>query len=124
MSRTRILFGVLALAVFGGGWLLGDGSKTTAQDNKQPAATVSHALPQGWKQLGLSDEQKKKIHGIQDDYGPRVAALKKQLDGLQSEERAKMYDVLTPEQKKHLREIREAKDAGGKKEEKKEDKKP
>ena len=118
MSRVRILVGVLALAVFGGGWLLGDDTKKTA-DKPATAPKTTRQLPQGWKQLGLSDEQKKKIHGIQDDYRPRIANLKKQLDDLQHEERAKMYDVLTADQKKALKEIRELKDSGGKKEEKK-----
>jgi hypothetical protein len=87
MSSARVLVGLLALAVFSGGWLLGDDTKKAADDKKEPPAKVTHTLPQGWKQLGLSDEQRKKIHGIQDDYGPKIAALKKQLEDMQNEER-------------------------------------
>ena len=36
---------------------------------------------------------------MQDEYAPKIAALKKQIEDLQLEERAKMYDRLTPEQK-------------------------
>jgi hypothetical protein len=127
MSRIRVLVGVLALAVFGGGWLLGDDPKKPADDKKEPAPAVKHTLPSGWKQLGLSDEQKKKIFSIEDEYDVKIAALKKQIEELQKEERAKKYDVLTADQKKHLKEIREAKDSGGtsdKKDDKKDEKKP
>ncbi len=126
MARIRIVVAVLALAVFGGGWLLGDDPK------KPDAPKVTHTLPSGWKALGLSDDQKKKIHAIQDEYGPKIAALKKQMEDLQLEERAKMYDLLTAEQKKQLKDLREIKDSGGaakddkkeKTDEKKDEKKP
>jgi hypothetical protein len=117
MSRVRILVGVLVLALFSGGWLLGDDPKKT-DDKKDPPVTVTHTLPQGWRQLGLSDEQKNKIYAIEDEYGPKIASLKKQLEALEKEERAKRYDVLTEEQKKRLKEIRESKDGGSKDEKK------
>ena len=124
MTRTRFLVGLVALALFSGGWLLGDDTKKTADTKGEPAAK-GHTLPQGWKQIGLSDEQKKKIHTIQDDYGTKIAGLKKQIEDLQREERGKMYDVLTADQKKQLKEIREIKDSGGSsKDDKKGDKQP
>ena len=73
--------------------------------------------------LGLSEEQKKKIYSIEDEYNPKIAALKKQIEDLQNEEKTKKYAVLTEDQKKHLKEIREAKD-GGTDEKKKDEKKP
>ncbi len=123
MTRTRILVGLVVLALFSGGWLLGDDTKKT--DTKTDPTAKGRSLPQGWKQLGLSDEQKKKIHTIQEDYGSKIAALKKQIEDLQREERGKMYDVLTADQKKQLKELREIKDSGGSsKDDKKGDKQP
>jgi hypothetical protein len=83
MSRIRIVVAVLALVVFGG-WLLGDDPKKT---DAKTDASAKHTLPQGWKALGLSDEQKKKVYAVEDEYEPKITALKKQIETLQSEER-------------------------------------
>ena len=115
MSRVRIVVAVLALAVFGGSWLLGDDKKPDAKTD----TPAKHTLPQGWKALGLSDEQKKKIYAIEDEFEPKITALKKQIEALQSEEKAKKYDVLTAEQKKQLKDLRDIKDSGGTKDDKK-----
>jgi Spy/CpxP family protein refolding chaperone len=123
MPRIRILIGVLAFAVLGGGWLMGDDTKKPADVKADPPKATTHTLPQGWKQLGLTDEQKKKIYAIEDEYNPKVAALKKQIEELQTEEKAKKYAVLNDEQKKRLKEIRESQDGGRKEEPKKDDKK-
>ncbi len=112
MPRTRILVGVLAVAFFGGGWLMGDDPKTTPGTKADPPKPTAHTLPQGWKALGLTDEQKKKIYAIEDDYNPKIAALQKQIDDLKSKEKADKYAVLTEEQKKRLKELRDAKDGG------------
>ncbi len=109
MTRLHILVGMLALAVFSGGLLLGDDPKKTA-DPKDPPIKVNHQLPQNYGKLGLSDDQKKKIYSIQDDYGPRIAALKKQIEDLTKDEHTKVHDVLTEDQKKRLKEIRDSKD--------------
>jgi hypothetical protein len=121
MPRTRILIGVLAFAFFGGGWLMGDDPKKTTDTKPDTPKAANHTLPQGWKALGLSEEQKKKIYAIEDDYNPKIAALQKQIDDLKNKEKADKYAVLTEEQKKHLKELRDAKDGGP--EEKKDDKK-
>jgi Spy/CpxP family protein refolding chaperone len=123
MPRIRIVVGVLALAAFSGGWLMGDDKKVA--DTKPGDAAAKHTLPQGWKTLGLSDDQKKKIYAVEDEYEPKIAALKKQIETLQTEERTKKYEVLTEDQKKRLKELRESKDGGGtdKKNDKKDDKK-
>jgi hypothetical protein len=120
MPRTRILLGVLAFAFFGGGWLMGDDPKKTTDTKPDTPKAANHTLPQGWKQLGLSDEQKKRIYAIEDDYNPKIAALQKQIDDLKNKEKTEKYAILTEDQKKHLKELREAKDIP---EEKKDDKK-
>jgi Spy/CpxP family protein refolding chaperone len=122
MSILRIAVAVLALAGFGG-WLPGNDPRKG--DAKPDPAKAKRQLPAGWAMLNLSDAQVKQIHSVQDDYGPKIAALKKQLDDLQKEERAKMYEVLTAEQKKQLKDLRDIKDSGDdKKADKKDEKKP
>ncbi len=112
MSRFRVLLGVLALAACGGLLLGDDAPKKTADTKADTPKATKHTLPQGWSQLGLTDEQKKKVYSIEDEYNPKIAALKKQIETLQNEEKAKKYAVLTEEQKKRLRDIREAQDSG------------
>jgi hypothetical protein len=122
MTRLRFVLSVTAFVLLGG-LLLGDDPKKPADTKTDPPKT-NHTLPADWKKLGLSDDQKKKIYAIEDEYGPKIAALQKQIDDLKTEEKSKRYAVLTEDQKKHLKEIREAKDGGGTKEEpKKDDKK-
>ncbi len=123
MPRIRILLALLAFAFFGAGWLMGDDPKKPADTKADPPKTTAHTLPQGWKQLGLSDEQKKKIYAIEDDYNPKIAALQKQIDDLKKKEKADKYAVLTDQQKELLKKLRDAKD-GGTTEPKKEEKKP
>jgi hypothetical protein len=122
MTRLRWLLSLTAFVLLGG-LLLGDDPKKAADTKADPAPKTNHTLPADWKKLGLSDEQKKKIYAVEDDYGPKIAALQKQIDDLKNEEKTKRYAVLTEEQKKHLKEIRDSKD-GGKEETKKDDKKP
>ena len=124
MSRLRIAVAVLALA--GRGWQLGDDPKK-ADTKPDPAPKAAHQLPSGGRALNLSDARLKQIHAVQDEYGPKIAALRKQLGELQQEERAKLYDLLTAEQKKQLKDMRDIKDSGGtddKKADKKDEKKP
>jgi Spy/CpxP family protein refolding chaperone len=121
MTRLRVLLTVAAFALIGGLLLGDDPKKPTDPKPDTTPKTTNHTLPQGWKQLGLSDDQKKKIYAIEDDYTPKIAALKKQIEELSTEEKGKKYAVLTDDQKKHLKEIREAGDGGGKPGDKKED---
>ena len=72
--HIRILVGMLAFAFFGAGWLMGDDTKKSADVKGDTPKATTHTLPQGWKNLGLSDDQKKKkIYTIEDEYGPKIA---------------------------------------------------
>ena len=122
MPRCRILIATLVFAIVSGGWLMGDDTKKPDDPKTEPPKTVPHTLPQYWKQLGLSDDQKKKIYSIEDEYTPQINELKKKIEKLQTEEKGKKYAVLTEDQKKRLKELIEKKVGGG--EEKKEEKKP
>ena len=121
MLCNRFPIALMAFAVFGG-WLMGDDPKKP-DDTKPEPPEVTHTLPQGWKALGLTDEQKKKVYALEDEYAPKINDLKKQIEKLQMEERSKKYAVLSDEQKKRLKEILESK-SGIPEEKKPEEKKP
>ncbi len=121
MSRAQVAVALLALAGVGG-WLLGDDPKK-ADTKSDPAKKATYSPPSGWGSLNLSDGQLKQIRAVQEEYGPKVAALKKQLEDLQVEERAKLYDVLTADQKKQLKDLRDIRDSDDKKSDKKDEKK-
>jgi hypothetical protein len=73
------------------------------QDKKDK--TKAKQLPSNFAKLGLSDDQKKKVHAIQDEYGDKIAALAKQLEELKNKQREETYAVLTDDQKEQLKKI-------------------
>ncbi len=120
MPRMRILAGMLTLALLSGSWLLG------GDDPKKdpPPEKATHKLPTNYSKLGLTADQKKKIYALEDEYDPKIAALKKQIDDLTQEKKTKVHDVLTDEQKKRLKEIRDSADGDKPKDDKPKDDKP
>src|SRR5207237_2447847 len=73
----------------------------TGQDKK----AKNRQLPQNYGKLGLSDDQKKKIYAIQDEYGPKIADLQKQIEELTKKRRDEMAALLTDDQKENLKKI-------------------
>jgi len=97
-----VTLAVLAIAVATGQSAQGD--DTTAP----PAKTVIRArlfrarlLPPYYSKV-VNEEQKVKIHKIEEEYQPKIDALKSQLDALQKERDEKIAAVLTPEQQKQV----------------------
>ena len=72
---------------------------------KEPKSPY-HRLPPYYGQV-VSPEQRKQIYAIQDEYGPKIDALRKQLEALISERDAKIAAVLTEEQRKELARLQE-----------------
>jgi Spy/CpxP family protein refolding chaperone len=66
---------------------------------------VIKKLPANWKKLGLTDEQKQKIYQIRGSFGPKMDALRAQLEQLKKQETTELIAVLTEEQKTNLRKI-------------------
>ena len=103
MYRLRFGLTVLSVALLGG-LLLGQDTKKT---DKEPPPRGQ--LPQYYKRLGLSDEQLTAVRKIRGEYRTKIEKLRQEIADLQKEERTKLEQVLTPEQRARLREIR----AGG-----------
>ena len=98
MNRKLGLTGLFAVFVAAG--LL-----FAADEKKDPP--VKGQLPPNWKQLGLSDTQKNDVYAIQADYHGKIQDLESQIKKLRDEEHNKLLKVLTEDQKKHLRELKD-----------------
>lgn len=79
--------------------------KTTST---KAAKKPSGRLPSHYGKVGLSDEQRTNIYGIQSNYRTQIASLQKQIDSLKEKEGAEIFAVLTPDQQKKLSEFLEA----------------
>ena len=103
MFRLRVGLTLLSVTVLGG-LLLGQDTKDT---NKQPPPRGQ--LPAYFKKLGLTEEQTQAVRKVRGEYRAKIDRLRKEIADLQKEERMKYEQVLTPEQRARLRDLR----AGG-----------
>ncbi|MFM7114417.1 MAG: hypothetical protein ACKO26_25050 [Planctomycetota bacterium] len=73
-------------------------------------------LPPNFGKLGLSDEQKQKIYGIQAKYKAEIEELNKKIKKTTEDQKAEIFSVLSSDQKEKLKEITgfEKKEAPGK----------
>ena len=108
--KTGFWIGGTALAVglLAGGFLMGDDKKPD-----EPATKLKGKLPAHFRKLGLSDQQMQQIFKIEAGYADKVEALQKQLADLKKAEHHDIDNVLTDEQKAHLKELLTA-DVGNK----------
>lgn len=101
--------------------------KTDADKAKKPAAEAKGRLPNNYGRIGLSDEQRNKIYGIQGKYDGDIDKLEAQIADLKTKRDTEITAVLNAEQKAKLAELNAAskkKDGDAKpKEEKKVEKK-
>jgi hypothetical protein len=79
------------------------GTGRSGEKGGTPAKKVY--LPKYWSKLGLSADQKKKILQVQADYAAKIQALQNQIDKLVEERKKARFDLLTEDQKEHLRKI-------------------
>jgi hypothetical protein len=108
MKRTKMkqlaLGTTLILAV---GVLAAAGLSAWGAEDKAPVKkTVGksyHRLPAHYGSI-VNEKQRKAIYEIQDEYQPKIEALKRQLDSLKKERDEKISAVLTEEQRKRLKE--------------------
>lgn len=83
-------------------------AKPAAKADKKAPKKAKGRVPAYFGQVGLSDEQKETIYGIQGQYNEQIGALKKQITDLTSKRDAEVEAVLTDAQKKQLDELRAA----------------
>ena len=93
--------------------LLVSGAAATGQEKKD-APKAKGTLPANFGKLGLSEEQKAKIHAISADYKAKLATLKVQEDELKAKQRKEFESVLTDAQVEQLRKLQTG-DTGDKK---------
>src|SRR6516165_127868 len=101
MSRLRFGLLVVAVALMGGSWVIGDDKKA---DDKDPPMTKA-TLPKHFTKLGLDKKQSEKILTIRGTYKAKIDDLKKQIADLEQKETKEVNAVLTDEQLAKLKEL-------------------
>ncbi len=98
MHHLPRLIGLVVLALT---LVVGAGvTQDTKKDDKKETKKAKGQLPQGFKDLGLTDEQKIKIYSLQGDYKGKIAELTKQINEMKKVEMQEIFKVLTEDQKK------------------------
>ena len=92
--------------------LIGQEPKQAEKKEVRPAPKTRTQLPMFWGQIGLSDEQKKKVYAIQIKNMEEIDILEEQIKALKEKSAKERLEVLTPDQKKKLEEIIKAKVGG------------
>ena len=82
-----------------------DPAPKAEKGDKADKGDVKGNLPQYWKQLGLTDEQKTKVQKLNGKYGAEIDKLKQQIKEVTEKRDKERLEVLTPEQKKRLEAI-------------------
>lgn len=81
------------------------GKKASAEKKAQTPPvkkTFRPRLPNYYGQIGLAEAQRKAIYGIQREYFHQIAKLEAQIAALEAERDKRIYNVLSPLQKKLL----------------------
>jgi hypothetical protein len=105
MTRLRLVLPLFAFGLLSSGFLMGEDKKA----EKEPVI-VKAQLPRYFKQLGLSDKQKKEIYLIQAKYAVEIKKLNEQIDALKEKSKADVENILTNAQKSRLKELRSGTD--------------
>jgi len=113
MKPRVMLAVVVACLVALAGWVAAQDTKKDDPGKDSAGGRVRGQLPQNYRQLGLSDDQKKMIYKIQGDYSSKIDELEAQVKKLRQEERQAMEKVLTDDQKQRLLKILKEKAGAG-----------
>ena len=87
-----------------------DKTASKKEDTKKPdepaPVVVKGQLPRYFKQLGLTDVQKKEVYKVRAAYAAKIAKLNEEIAALRLKERDDTEAVLTAAQKDRLKELR------------------
>ena len=84
-----------------------DSSTKSRKAKAKPADQPSGRLPAYYAKV-VDEKQKEAIYRIQQEYAPKIAALKAQIEQMTKEQNAKITALLTPEQQKKIEEAKAA----------------
>jgi Spy/CpxP family protein refolding chaperone len=84
-----------------------EGGKAKAAAGERKAKAPRGRLPAYYAEV-VDEKQREAIYKIQQEYEPKIADLRAQLDKLTKEREAKVTAVLTPEQQKKVAELQAA----------------
>ncbi|QDU41083.1 hypothetical protein Mal4_54480 [Maioricimonas rarisocia] len=102
---TMLMF----VAFFGGYDVSAQGDADPADIARQASEETERRrpLPTYYGKIGVTDEQREQLYGIQDEYHTQIDALQRQIKQLIRERDDRMEQLLTPGQKLRLQELRE-----------------
>ena len=89
--------GILCLTLLVGAGVSQD-AKKDKDDKKEPGKTKGF-LPAGFKDLGLTAEQKSKVYAVQGEFRVKMAEFDKKIKDLKKQEQQEVFKVLTEEQR-------------------------
>jgi len=115
--KKRLRFGLFVLGLcvlLGSNGLTGQDpakkDETKKEDKKnEPAGKYKGTLPQNWREIGLTDNQKQEVYRIQTKYNEKIDKLEAEIKELKTKMSDDRFKVLTAEQKKSLEAILKAK---------------
>lgn len=81
-----------------------------ADTTKEREGKARGVLPQYYRQIGLSEEQRQKVYKIQNEYSDKIDDLEKKIDALKAERNSRYLKELTKAQRDRLEELKKAKD--------------
>lgn len=97
---------IAALLLFGCLMPVAGHSEVMKEDSAAMETSQSSAyrnrLPNNYGKLGLSDEQREQIYGIQADYRTRITALLDEVEELRNQQTLEIQEVLTSSQRDDL----------------------
>jgi Spy/CpxP family protein refolding chaperone len=107
MMRCRFLLALAVVGLLVAGFVAAQDAKKDdpKKDDTKIVVVPRHQLPANYKQLGLSDDQRKQIAKVQNDFGGKIEELQAQINKLKKEEKEAMEKVLTDDQRKRLLDI-------------------
>jgi|ERR1043165_267614 hypothetical protein len=95
MLRLPAFFGMVLLGM---AMLVSVGESQDGKKDKEDKKAKGQ-LPPGFKDLGLSAEQKGRIYSIQADYKAQISELEAKIKALRTKENQDVFKVLTDEQR-------------------------